>query len=261
MHEVEDQCGRRILIPEHPQRIVSLVPSQTELLYDLGMGNSLAGITRFCIHPALLKKNTAIVGGTKNLHITEIRNLKPDLIIANKEENEKSQIEELAKEFPVWISDISDLESALNMINALGKITNTLSKASLIIEDISDSFRNLEQFPKLNALYLIWKKPYMGVGNDTFIHDMLTRCNIQNVLKEYSRYPELSETEMKALNPDFVFLSSEPYPFKEKHIPEINSILPSTRVVLVDGEMFSWYGSRLQKSARYFGTLLNELHN
>lgn len=240
-----------------PQRIVSVVPSQTELLYDLGLDDRVVGITKFCVHPKDWFQGKVRVGGTKKLHIDKIIELQPDLIIANKEENEKSQIEELQRYFPVWVSDISTLEEALKMIVAVGEITGAGDKASTIIDKISTGFLQLRPInPKLKAVYLIWRDPYMTIGEDTFIHEMLDRCGFQNCFAKQERYPSIDLEDIKAAHPDIILLSSEPYPFKEKHVAELQKFLPETKVVLVDGEMFSWYGSRLMKAPGYFHQLL-----
>lgn len=255
-----DQLGRLVVLNATPKRIVSLVPSQTELLFDLGLDAEIVGITKYCIKPEHAVRSKAIIGGTKQLNLSLIRSLNPDLIIANKEENERSQIEALAVEYPVYISDVDDLDGALQMINAVGQITGRSAEASLLSVEISSKFNELSLIPvqPLNILYLIWRKPWMAAGQGTFINDMLTRCGWLNVLKE-TRYPQLTEEIFKASAPDVVLLSSEPYPFKEKHMSEIQQILPQAQVILVDGELFSWYGSRLLHSPEYFMMLINSL--
>ncbi len=253
-----DQLNNSIELQSYPKRIISIVPSQSELLWDLGLREELVGITKFCIHPNQMCNNIERVGGTKNLNIEKIRALKPDLIIGNKEESEQSQILELQKEFSVWMSDIYNLEDALQMICLVGELVRKTTEANLIKHQIQHSFVNLQQISK-TGLYLIWNKPFMAAGSATFIGDMLQRIGIQNVLEQNSRYPELSIEDIKVLHPNIVFLSSEPYPFKEEHIKELQDELPNSKVVLVDGELFSWYGSRLTKSVSYFNELIYSL--
>jgi ABC-type Fe3+-hydroxamate transport system substrate-binding protein len=257
--KVIDQLGREIEFPFPPKRIVSTVPSQTELLFDLGLDEEIIGVTWFCIHPKDKVKRKAKIGGTKNLKIDKIKQLRPDLIIANKEENEKTQIEELAKEFPVWISDISDFNDSLEMIRKIGEITDKKGKAELLAKKIKTSFQDLPKAPPLRALYLIWKDPYMSVGADTFIHFMLDKIGLKNICSGESRYPELSEEKIKEIKPELVLLSSEPYPFKEKHIEELKLLLPDAKIMLVDGEMFSWYGSRLLQAPEYLKKFIKEI--
>ena len=248
-----DQLNRKIEIDAPPQRIVSLVPSQTELLFDLGLGGRVVGITKFCVHPKEWHQSKIRVGGTKNVNIEKVISLKPDLIIANKEENLKVDIEALEKIAPVWISDINNLETALNMIVAIGEITNTTAKSKSLVNTVNIEFEALNVSVKnKSCMYLIWQNPYMTVGADTFINDMFKYCGLENVFANKTRYPEILIAEMKEANPSLVLLSSEPYPFKQKHIDELQKHLPNAKIILVDGEMFSWYGSRLIKAAKYF---------
>ena len=253
-----DQMGREITVPFPLQRIISIVPSQTELLFDLGLDKRIVGLTKFCIHPKEKIAGKTKVGGTKQLNIELITSLKPDLIIANKEENEQSQVEELAQHFPVWISDINDLDSALEMIKSIGNLTGTTEKANVLSSKIRTLFGDLPPVKTQTVAYLIWRKPYMLAGKGTFIDDMLTRCGLVNVLTE-TRYPEAGIDKLAALNPDLVFLSSEPYPFKQKHADELQQALPNAEICLVDGEMFSWYGSRMLQAVPYFKRLLYSL--
>lgn len=256
----KDQMMREVRISHPPSRIVCLVPSITELLVDLGLEKQIAGITRFCVHPAHLLTQKVIIGGTKNVKADIVRSLQPDLIVANKEENLKSDIEALESEFTVWMSDISDLNDAIEMITELGKITNTDAAATSLMGEIKKGFNTLNHFKGKSALYLIWRKPYMAAGKGTFIHDLMMRCGLQNAAAHIERYPELSSNAIEELNPDYIFLSSEPYPFKEKHIQEIKEINPHSIVVPVDGEYFSWYGSRLAKAPAYFNSLYHTLN-
>jgi len=262
MMNVHDHTGKLISISQYPTRIISLVPSQTELLYDLGLDNRVVGITKFCVHPEEWFKHKTKIGGTKNVHIEAVKSLQPDLIIANKEENVKEQIEDLDKIAPVFTTIVYDLPSALRMIQHLGEITDTFNKASEIVNKIEVSFSLMPSFEKLNALYLIWKNPYMAAGGDTFISQMLHYAGFKNLLSNVHRYPDLTEADIVHLNPNVIFLSSEPYPFKEKHIEELKSICPEAKIILVNGEYFSWYGSRLIMSPDYFINIKkNLIHN
>jgi ABC-type Fe3+-hydroxamate transport system substrate-binding protein len=254
-----DQMNKAVYVQQTPKRIISIVPSQTELLFDLGLNEQIVGVTKFCIHPAGKVKHIAKIGGTKQLNIPAIHNLQPDLIIANKEENEQSQVEELTKHYPVWISDIHNLPTALDMIAKVGEITGREERANEIVKDISQQFLSLQPAqPKIKVMYLIWRKPYMAAGNNTFINSMLQLCGFENVLGA-KRYPELSNDELIAAKPDVVLLSSEPYPFGQKHIDEFKLMLPDAKIELVDGELFSWYGSRLMQSPVYFNKLIDKL--
>lgn len=256
-----DQIGRVIQIDHPPQKIVSLVPSQTELLFELGLDDEVKGITYFCVYPQDKFKEKPKIGGTKKLKLDKIKQLDPDLIIGNKEENEREQVEELAQDYPVWISDVNDLDSALNMINYIAQLTGKMEKGQTISKEVEKGFKKLPKVDNLRTLYLIWRKPYMAVGGDSFIHYMLTHCGFNNVLKDQPRYPELTAENIQHLNPEIIMLSSEPYPFKDTHIKEFHELVPHARVQLVEGDMFSWYGSRLNKAVDYLRKLCSELNH
>jgi ABC-type Fe3+-hydroxamate transport system substrate-binding protein len=250
-----DQMGRKVELSATPKRIISLVPSQTELLFDLGLDQEIIGITKFCIHPQKMVRQKLKIGGTKTLNIKLICELKPDLIIGNKEENERSQVEKLMQNFPVWMSDIADLAGAIDMIRKAGELVDKTTEAEKLIRSVKSGFDHLKIKERgLRVAYLIWRNPYIIAGTGTFINDMLKRCGLINAF-ETNRYPEVSEEQLKAAKPDVVLLSSEPYPFKEKHIAEFKTIVPEAEVKLVDGELFSWYGSTLLQAPAYFGEL------
>ena len=237
-------------------RIISLVPSITELLYDLDLESEVLGITKFCIYPGKWHRNKTRVGGTKNVNIKTIQLLQPDLIIANKEENVKEQVEELAKGYDVLVTDVNNLQDALNMIKHIGTLVDRGNEASELCENIQDKFKKLTSLlhlkRKFKTAYLIWQNPYMTIGGDTFINDMMQYCWLDNIFLSEKRYPEISIDELKERSCELIILSSEPYPFKEKHLQELQLKIPDAKIILADGEMFSWYGSRLLKAAKYF---------
>lgn len=246
---------REITISFPPKRIVSVVPSQTELLFDLGLDAEVIGITRFCIHPNSKFISTTKVGGTKKLDLHKIRELRPDLIIANKEENDQAQIEELMMEFPVWISDIKDIDGAIDMINKIGAMVDKQLNAQVVSSEIRTTFRSISSSAQsLRIAYFIWKNPYMIAGTQTFINNILNYAGWQNAF-QHERYPVVTEEDVIKAKPDIVFLSSEPYPFKEKHVAEFKRLCPGAQVKVVDGELFSWYGSRLKHTAGYLKEL------
>lgn len=248
----------------HPQRIISLVPSQTELLADLGVADRLVGITKFCIHPADQLRGKAIVGGTKTLHLDRIHALRPDLIIANKEENTREQIEELQGQYPVHVTDVVTLADALAMIRDVGALVGKEQAAGAMAQQIEQTLGPPASAPgpvsaAPTVAYLIWRKPYMAAGCDTFIHAMLEAAGFRNAFASQPRYPELTPDHLRTAHPDLIFLSSEPYPFREQHIAELQAVCPDARVFGVDGEVFSWYGSRLVRAGDYFRTLRKTL--
>lgn len=239
-----------------PGRIVSLVPSQTELLHYLGLEAEVVGITKFCVHPHNWFRHKTRVGGTKSLDLERIKELQPDLIIANKEENRKEDIETLAQHYHVYVSDIATLDDALQMITDIGALTATTEPAAELVTGIRNNFNLLKPIdPPVRAAYLIWQEPLMAAGNDTFINDMMQRCGLQNIFGGTERYPETSVEWLRENNCEVLLLSSEPFPFKDVHAEAFRAALPGTKVLLVDGEMFSWYGSRLLLTPGYLGQL------
>lgn len=258
-----DQLGQCIEIVTPPKRIVSLVPSQTEFLAAIGLDEEVIGITKFCVHPNHWFRNKQKIGGTKNIAIEKVRALQPDLIIANKEENAREQVRELEKIAPVWTSNIHSIEDAFSMMQSMGALTGKTAEAISLIKTIEEKRTLLQKLSKerqqrLRVAYLIWKDPYMAAGGDTFIDTMLQACGWENCLGNRMRYPEISLSELEQLQPDLVLLSSEPYPFQQKHIIELEQVLPGRKIVLAHGEMFSWYGSRMADAFDYFRKMLQE---
>ncbi len=240
---VIDQMGREVTFHSPPKRIVSLVPSQTEFLIEVGA--PVIGRTKFCIHPKERIGKIPSVGGTKKFNFDVIHSLEPDLIVGNKEENEKKGIERLATRYPVWMSEIYSIDEAYKMMAALGSICQVDQKTNLVLEECKSGLDRVWNSRSGKALYLIWKNPWMAVGKGTFIDDMLQHLGYQNLVQS-DRYPTLSDEEIAALNPDVILLSTEPFPFREKHLLEVQAEFPNSQVQLADGELFSWYGTRLR---------------
>ncbi|SDB67394.1 ABC-type Fe3+-hydroxamate transport system, substrate-binding protein [Flavobacteriaceae bacterium MAR_2010_188] len=260
--KVSDQLNRTFTLDKPPSRIISLVPSLTELLCDLGLESSLVGITKFCVHPEHLRKNIKVIGGTKKVNFEKIKNLEPDIIIANKEENTLEIIQGLSKVAPIHISDIGNVEDCCDLIEAYGKLFLKEIEAQDLnarIEEKVLNFQNSFKNKKVrSAAYFIWKNPWMVAASDTFIDYMLSLNSFSNIYSNKTRYPEV---ELKSMpkDLDFIFLSSEPYPFSNDEVIELGILFPKTKVILVDGEMFSWYGSRILKAIDYFENLNKEL--
>lgn len=257
--KIPDQMGNEVVVAYPPQKIVSLVPSQTELLFDLGLDKELVGITKFCVHPKHKVKDKIKIGGTKHFNFDRIDSLQPDLIIGNKEENYKAGIQKLRQKYPVWMSDIANLEQAYEMMLCLGKITGKDKNAVQLVDKIKQDFQTIDNELNKKVLYFIWKNPYMAVGEDTFIHHLLEKCGFKNLLTGKSRYPKLTVEEVRNYQPELILLSSEPYPFQEKHVNEFRAICPDANIAIVDGELFSWYGSRLQYAPAYFREIKRKL--
>jgi len=259
MASFTDQTGRAVQLEKTPKRIISTVPSQTELLYSLGLEKEVIGITAYCVHPKNWLEEKSIVGGTKNLKLDLIKELKPDLIIGNKEENVKEQVEQLEKDFPFWLSDVETFEEALEMINEVGSICGKATEAEELINQIRAAQQELKPLSGISTAYFIWKEPFMLAGHNTFINSMLKLCGFENIAPQNEeRYPQTAFDQLKELNPKLILLSSEPYAFNTADAHEIAKACPGSVVKIVDGEMFSWYGSRMILAFRYFKKLLTE---
>ena len=259
-----DQIGTSHSFETSPKRIISLVPSQTELLYDLGLEDRIVGITKFCVHPYHFKSVKKIVGGTKKVHVEKIRLLQPDIIICNKEENTLEIVAELQKICPVWVTNIITIEDNFKMITDFGQLFNCRTESQKWNDKIDFAWNDFKNFikdmPVKKVAYFIWKNPFMVAGSDTFINELLKLNHFQNIYENKGRYPEIELKKIRLEgDPDLVFLSSEPFPFKEGDAFEIGSHTHHAKTVLVDGEMFSWHGSRLLKAFDYFKKMHQKL--
>jgi len=259
--EIVDQLSRKLFIPSKPQRIISLVPSFTEMLHYFGMEEEVVGITKFCVHPKEWHENKSKVGGTKQFHIDKVKALQPNFVIANKEENNKTFIDEIASFCPVYVSDIPTMETAFHAIRDFGKILERTKQAETIISTTKKqltAFQQTEDFRFLQGktfLYFVWhKKPDMVVGQGTYINNLFEHLGMINLCKE-TRYPVCQHDQ----SPEYVFLSSEPFPFAEKHVPYFQERYPHSKIVLVDGEIFAWYGSWMMKFIPYMEELRKRL--
>lgn len=254
-----DARGHSVRLDEPPRRIVSLVPSLTELLAALGLDEEVVGLTRFCIHPPGWKARKTIVGGTKQVAYERVEALRPELVIANREENTRDMVERLDAVAPVFVTDVASVEEALTMIRGVGELVHRREAAGDLARRSGEAFAELPDFEPLRAAYLIWREPYMTVGGDTFVHDVMQRAGLVNVFGEDTRYPVVTLHDVAQAGPDVVLLSSEPYPFAGEHRGEVLAAVPDAAVLLVDGEPFSWYGARLLSTPGYLLRLRRRL--
>ena len=266
MKTIKDQIGREITLKNTPKRIISLVPSQTELLYDLALENELIGITKFCVHPFHLKPTKTSVGGTKKVDYEKIKALNPDFILCNKEENAYDMLPELEKIAPTYFSDVNTIQQAIDLILHLGAILNRRTEADNLVHKIEFKMNDFKQFikdkPTRKVAYFIWAKPWMVVGNDTFINEMMQLNKFENIYGNMSRYPKVEINKIRHEgDPDVVILSSEPFSFKDEHAMEIASFTNRSITVFGDGEMFSWFGSRMLLAFDYFKELHKKLES
>ncbi|MBD0778486.1 ABC transporter substrate-binding protein [Maribacter sp. ANRC-HE7] len=260
MHNrIKDQLGRTTVLPSWPFRIISLVPSETELLVDLGLEEYIVGITKFCVHPAYLKKTKTIVGGTKKVSFDKIAELNPNIILCNKEENTKEIVETLEKKYAVHVSEVNNIKNALHLIKQYGTLFNCAEKSEILVSGIERKQKSFKTFiehkPQKKVLYFIWKKPWMLAGKGTFIDALLQLNGFINMSPENPRYPTIDDNLLNNTEVDMALLSSEPFPFKEQHINDLENTGIKGKGLLVDGEYFSWYGSRLLLAFEYFKSL------
>lgn len=248
---------------KHYKRIISLVPSQTELLVDLGLEDNIVGITKFCIHPKHLLKEKTVVGGTKNIKIDVIKSLKPDIILCNKEENTKEIVEACQEIAYTHVSDIFTLTDAQKLIIEYGVFFNKEDSAKQMVKELDLKITDFKNFmltkKEKKVAYFIWKNPWMVAANHTFINHLLELNKLKNVYNNLQRYPEVDIQLLTEDNTDYILLSSEPYPFKQKHILEIKAHTKAPTPILINGEFFSWHGSRLLKAFDYFKQLHNSI--
>ena len=237
-------------------RVVSLVPSLTETIASLGARFNLCGVTRFCTSPEDIRTVVPTVGGTKNFSVRAVLNQQPDCVVGVKEENTKELILELAEKVPVVLFDIQNVEDALQMIAILGQLLDKNQEAKTMIQSITSGFQKLNMKPEIKprVLYLIWKDPWMAAGRETFIGEMIAEAGFDNLIP--GRYPEVEDETFRQA--DVILLSSEPYPFTEKHSVTLQKKYPGKVFICVDAKMFSWYGSHLLQVPSYFKKLWAE---
>lgn len=225
-----------------PKRIVSLVPSQTELVVELGLESQLVGITKFCVHPERLQKAIAVVGGTKQVNIDKIRALNPHIILCNKEENTLEMVRALRDFVRVEVSDVNSIEEAFKLIAHYGQLFNVAETAQNLIKTIileRECYRMQIGRSAHKVAYFIWNNPFMVAANKTFINSMLEEAGFLNVFEAESRYPEITLDNDHLKKADLILLSSEPFPFKAEHVAEFQDKFPNKKVMIVDGELFS----------------------
>ncbi|WP_053975659.1 ABC transporter substrate-binding protein [Mangrovimonas xylaniphaga] len=265
MKVFKDQLYRSVFLHDTPKRIVSLVPSQTELLCDLGLRDSLVGVTKFCVHPNDIREQVEVVGGTKQIHVDKIKALQPDIILCNKEENTLEIVEACVGVAPVHISDVLNFSDCLELIEMYGEMFSVEDRAEALKNSLRSQLQDFKRFMegrgRYKTAYFIWKSPWMVAASDTFINYVMELQGFDNYFKQLSRYPEIDLNEAALEGVELILLSSEPYPFKVDDTNIFEVISPTAKILLVDGEMFSWYGSRLTQAFEYFKRLHQEQVN
>jgi ABC-type Fe3+-hydroxamate transport system substrate-binding protein len=248
------------------RRIVSLVPSTTELLCALGLADALVGVTVYCVEPRDVVRTKTRVGGEKDPDLAAIRALAPDLVVANIEENTREDVEALrAAGIRVWLTYPRSVAESLAMIRELGEVTGAVTGARALLDDLeplyADVRARLAGRRPTPVFYPIWREPWMTIGGDTYIHDLLATCGGANVFADRDRYPTITLDEMAARAPEVVLLPDEPFRFRRAHLRDFDPYpgLPAVRdgrLHLVDGKPFSWHGPRLAEALRTVPALL-----
>jgi ABC-type Fe3+-hydroxamate transport system substrate-binding protein len=242
---MKDVRGRELVFAAAPRRVVSLVPSVTETLFDLACGDAVVGITDFCIFPPAL--TLPRLGGTKNPRVDEIRALAPDLVHMNLEENLRRHGEAIEEFAPVFVSEPKSVDDVAVLIEQLGAIHDRVPRA---LELAAQLRAEAASMPRRTFTFAcpIWKKPWMWCGGDTYVSHLVQAASGQNVLRDEMRYPQRELAEVLALRPDVIFLPDEPYLFTEKDAAEISG----ARVIgPFPGHLFTWHGTRTILGLRF----------
>jgi len=262
-----DALNRSIALEQPPKRIVSLVPSITEALFTFGLRDEIAGVTEFCSEPRSYVASKPKVGGTKTLDVRLVLALEPDLVIANAEENRQEDIRQLlAAGQRVFVTFPRTVPGAISMLRQLSQMTGTSEAAEPYLEDAEQALAEVKaanaQRPRLRVFCPIWRRPWMTVGSNTYMHDFIASCGGFNIFSErHERYPKAELDEVARRAPQVIMLPDEPYPFTEKHMPEIMEYqyvpaVRENRIYLLEGKHLCWYGPRMAGSLRHVQKLL-----
>jgi len=256
-----DSSGVALALTHPPRRLVSLVPSLTETLCHLGLADALVGVTVYCREPADVLRDKTRVGGEKDPDLATIRALAPDLVLANVEENVRAHVDALRAEgIPVWVTYPRTVSEGIAMIRDLGRVTATESRADALAADLETQYRTVREqragTAPVRVFYAIWRGPYMTIGGDTYIHDVLRVCGAINVFGDHpQRYPTVTLDEVAARSPEVIVLPDEPFRFRRVHVADFAPYreVPAVRdgrIHLVDGKPFSWHGPRIADALR-----------
>jgi len=260
--------GSELALPHPAERIISLVPSETETLYYLGAEERLIALTDYCIHPPSLFKKRTRVGGPKDPKLERIRDLEPDLILANKEENTREAVDELRAIAPTFVSEVVTLDDAKALISALGTLTDSAAKASELCASIENTRRRFAEHPPdfafRRALYLVWKEPYRTISEQTYIYNLLSAAGLSPLAFPQlpSRYPELPPEVIAESGAELVIFPDEPHNFTYSDIQEFSEQFPELPAVAnhalfkVDGATLCWYGYRTTYALDYIASFM-----
>ena len=242
----------------HARRIVSLVPSLSEALFALGLGERLVGVTDWCVHPADGVAPLPKVGGTKDTDVDAVLALAPDLVIANREENTRRSVERLRRAgLDVWLTYPRTLREAKALLEELADLGAPAPARAALLGPLAAALDDAETrrpARQTRVFCPIWRDPWMSVGGDTYIHDLLTQCGGRNVFAERGdrRYPRVTLDDVTGAAPEVILLPDEPYPFGPADAAELAALpIPAARdgrIHCIDGTLVSWYGPRIQRA-------------
>jgi ABC-type Fe3+-hydroxamate transport system substrate-binding protein len=261
-----DASGVALELAAAPRRIVSLIPSTTELLCALGLADALIGVTVYCVEPRDVVRGKTRVGGEKDPDLAAIRALAPDLVVANIEENRREDVDALrAAGIRVWVTYPRTVAEGLAMIRDLGDVTGARERARAMLAELEPLYRRVREraaaIRAVRVFYPIWRRPWMTIGADTYVHDLLSTCGGANVFADRTRYPTVTLDEVATRAPEVILLPDEPFRFRRAHIADFD-VYPAVpavrdrRIHLVDGKPFSWHGPRLAEALNKLPDLL-----
>jgi ABC-type hemin transport system substrate-binding protein len=250
------------------RRIVSLVPSLTEALFELGLGPRVVGVTDWCVHPAAEVAQLPKVGGTKNPSLARVLELRPDLVIANQEENRERDVERLrAVGIPVWVSYPRTVAEGVALVRELAELGAPAERAQPLcraLESALERARATAPARRTRVFCAIWKKPWMAVGTDTYADDLIALCGGDNVFSAHTerRYPIVTEQQIAAAEPEVILLPDEPYAFGARDVAELAALgtpaAAAGRIHRIDGTLISWYGPRIARAIAEVSALLRK---
>ena len=253
---IKDQLKRKITIRYPINKIVSLVPSITQTLYDFGLESKVIGITKFCPQGDEEKYKKICIGGTKNINIDKITQIDPDIILSDQEETPERIVKKISLHMPIWLSRVTNMEYNIEFMYNLNEILPCTNKIYKHLMSIEDKIKSIKQIGKNSSfLCLIWKDPYMAAASSTYISSFISNFGFNNSISHLKRYPKISLEEIKTMAPEWIFLPDEPYAFNEENKKTLQKILPKSKVITLIGKHLSWYGSLSYTAIDYFTSL------
>jgi ABC-type Fe3+-hydroxamate transport system substrate-binding protein len=264
-----DGLYRDIEMKRTPKRVVSLVPSITETLFTFGAGDIVSAVTSFCIEPPEALESKVAVGGTKTVDVDAVKELDPDLVFANAEENREEDIRQLVRSgFKVFVTFPRTVAAAIAMMRQIAEMTGTVDRAEPILQEAQETLTEIRALsltrPRPRVFCPIWRRPWLTIGSDTYIHDVILNAGGRNLFADrHDRYPKVELDEVARRIPEVILLPNEPYSFREEHKADFaeRTHVPAVRdgrIHVVDGKALCWYGPRIAEGLRSINALLQD---